>query len=349
MQIYRGLDLGSAKPDAATQQLIKHHLIDVRPPDEIYSAGAYISDATAIVADIIARNKLPVIVGGTMFYIKALLDGINKLPPANAALREKYLSKYADLPQESMAIALHKELQDIDKDAAAKIKPADTQRVIRALELIEQSGAANLSELFSGQDDKAGDEKMNGTMDGRINGTMNERMNETINGAMNERMNGSMDGTMNERIPGLKHLAEQNSWQIYKFALNYPERAMLRQKLAERFQQFIDAGLIGEVKQLRSSYPKLDMSYPSLRAIGYRQVWEYLVELEEKKIAEDSEEGIALREAMIAKAITATRQFAKRQLTWLRNWGEEGVNDLDATQDVKELAKQIITISDLQA
>lgn len=290
------MDIGSAKPDQKTLSSIKHHLIDICPPNDIYSAGRYIEDAIKIVKDILSRKKIPLIVGGTMFYIKALLDGMNKLPPADPSLRSSYVSKYADLAEEERSIALHKELQQLDEKTAARTSPSDIHRVIRALELIERSGTT-LDELFAAKE--------------------------------------------NNRIQGLRDLAKDNAWQIIEFALNYEDRAILRQKIAERFHQFIANGLIEEVKQLRIDYPDLDLNFPSIRAIGYRQLWEYLLELDASGIDENSKEGIILRDAMIEKAITATRQFAKRQVTWLRSWGgEEGNEGTRVTQDIKEDIKE---------
>lgn len=306
VQVYRGLDLGSAKPDRQTLNSIKHHLIDICPPNEVYSAGRYIEDATQAVLDILARGKTPLIAGGAMFYIKSLLEGLNQLPPADEQLRESYLNKYADLSAEDRATALHEELRKLDAATAARTNPADGQRVLRALELIDQSGTT-LDELFD------------------------------------------------SKMTGLKKLAEQNSWHISTFALNYKDRALLREKIAIRFHQFIESGLIDEVRQLRLTYPDLNLSLPAVRAIGYRQVWEYLQNTENKAIEDlgdldnidsvesTNKESLRMRDAMIEKVIIATRQFAKRQMTWLRNWGDASMHHLDASLAPEYLAKQVLT------
>ena len=235
------------------------------------------TDAAVAIKDIVERGKIPLIVGGTMFYVKALLGGLAKLPPANSEIRDEYLSRYASLPDEERSAKLHQDLAKVDEQAAATIAPADEQRILRALELNRQSGL-NLAELYSEQQTK---------------------------------------------IWSLRDYAKQQNHDIVTLGLAYRDRDTLRKKLAKRFRAFLQAGLVQEVIKLRQEYSDLDLSFPAIRSVGYRQVWEYLLQLEQLQPRELADgRGQHLEAEMEERAIIATRQLAKRQLTWLRSWDD---------------------------
>ena len=244
-QVYRGMDIGTAKPSLAERAAVPHHLIDLVEPTESYSAGRFRVDAIEAVRAILERGRLPLLVGGTMLYYRSLVQGMDKLPPADPAMR-------ALLDSEAAAKgwpALHAELAHVDPKTAARLAPNDSQRIQRALEVFRATGIP-ISTL------------------------------QTAPEAV---------------LPfGLK-----------AFALIPADRAVLHEKIAVRFDAMLAAGLAGEVRSLRERY-RLDAALPSMRCVGYRQVWEYL---------EGAIELGALRE----KGIAATRQLAKRQLTWLRS------------------------------
>jgi len=244
--VYRGMDIGTAKPDAATLARAPHHLLDIRDPTETYSAAAFCDDARRLMADIVARGKVPLLVGGTMLYFRALLQGLDDLPRADAALRKK-------LEVEAAARgwpALHAELATVDPVTAARLAPNDSQRVGRALEIF------------------------------RLTGKPMSALLERVQSAL--------------------------PYRVLQLALIPSERAVLHQRIAARFDAMLAEGLIDEVKLLRQTYA-LNPDLPAMRAVGYRQAWAYLdgeIDLKELR-----EQGIA-----------ATRQLAKRQLTWLRSW-----------------------------
>jgi tRNA dimethylallyltransferase len=243
-QVYRGMDVGTAKPAAAERARVPHHLIDLVDPDERYSAGQFRSDAIRVIGEILQRKKTPLLVGGTMLYYRTLIAGLDALPQANAELREA-ISREA---QQRGWPALHAELGKIDPKAAARIMPSDAQRIQRALEVYRISGSP-LSELQRGA---------------------------------------------NEPLP----------FSIKGYAL-VPERAELHRRIEQRFDAMLRGGLVDEVRRLKRTY-RLSADMASMRAVGYRQAWSFLEgELDEK----------ALRE----QGLAATRQLAKRQLTWLRS------------------------------
>lgn len=264
--VYRDMDIGTAKPDAATLELAPHHLIDVIAPTEAYSAAQFRADALRLMADITARGKIPLLVGGTMLYFKALQGGLGELPQADPAVR-------ARLDAEALAIgwpAMHAKLAKIDPETAARLMTTDSQRIQRALEVCELSGKT-MTRLFAEQSATA--------------------------------------------LP----------YRLLKLALVPSERKVLHDRIALRFEQMLQAGLIDEVKALRAKYPALTADLPSMRCVGYRQTWQYL----------DGEFGLdELRE----KGIAATRQLAKRQLTWLRGMDDTVELDcLDAAVNEKLL------------
>ena len=246
-QVYRGMDIGTAKPAAADRARIAHHLIDIVDPTQPYSAAAFVRDAKACVADIRARGNVPILCGGTMLYFKALREGLSALPPANADVRA-YLDRRA---ADEGWPALHAELARIDPVTAARLAPTDAQRIQRALEVHSLSGQP-LSALQGKREYPA-------------------------------------DATLGPTLP---------------VALIPESRAELHATIALRFHAMLDAGLVDEVRDLRRRFA-LSPEMPSMRCVGYRQSWQYL----------DGAIDIAqLRETGIA----ATRQLAKRQLTWLR-------------------------------
>lgn len=245
-QVYRGFDIGAAKPSPALRAAVPHHLIDLRAPQQTYSAGEFVADALRAIADIRARDRMPLLVGGTMLYFNALLRGLAPLPRADAALRARLDARGA---AEGWP-ALHAELAGVDPEAAARIHPNDPQRIQRALEVWYASGRP----ISAWQRDTA---------------------------------------------PGHGLVFE-------RWALVPPDRAVLHQRIAERFHAMMQEGFLDEVRGLRR-LPDLDPSAPALRAVGYRQLWQYLD-------GPESAEGLA---RAVAAGIAATRQLAKRQLTWI--------------------------------
>ncbi|MBL8296753.1 MAG: tRNA (adenosine(37)-N6)-dimethylallyltransferase MiaA [Rhodanobacteraceae bacterium] len=242
--VYRGLDIGSAKPDAATLARYPHRLIDIREPHEPYSAGEFRADALKEMAAITAAGRIPLLVGGTGLYFRAVMRGFSELPPSDPKVRAQL---QAELEGEGLA-GLHARLGASDPRAAERIHPTDAQRIVRALEVIALSGRP-LSELQQGR----------------------------------------------EQPP---------PYRLLRLALVPSDRAPLHARIAARFDAMLAGGLIDEVQALRAR-PGVHADLPALRAVGYRQVWQYL----------DGEFSLAeLRE----RGIFATRQLAKRQITMLR-------------------------------
>jgi tRNA dimethylallyltransferase len=253
-QVYRGMDIGTAKPSRAERARVPHHLIDLIDPDERYSAGQFRQDAIRAVEDILARGGVPLLVGGTMLYYRALAAGIDALPQADAAIRAEISARAARQGWP----ALHAELARVDPQSAVRIGPNDAQRIQRALEVWQASGTPI----------------------------------------------SAWHGTSRAAPP----------FSLRTFAIVPPERAALHERIAQRFDAMLAAGLVEEVERLRARY-RLDGDMPSMRCVGYRQVWDHL-------------EGRCDKAAMRDAAIAATRQLAKRQLTWLRSLAE--VEPLDA-------------------
>ena len=259
--VYRGMDIGTAKPDAATLAHAPHHLLGIRDPTETYSAAAFCEDAQRLMADIVARGKVPLLVGGTMLYFRALLHGLDDLPRADPAVRQKLecVAAARGWP------ALHAELAQADPVTAARLAPNDSQRIGRALEIFQLTGKPMSALLDRAQ----------------------------------------------AALP----------YRVLQLALIPSDRTVLHQRIAARFDAMLAEGLIDEVKSLRLTYA-LSADLPAMRAVGYRQTWAYL----------DGEIDLStLRE----QGIAATRQLAKRQLTWLRSWPGAVVldclaDDLDA-------------------
>jgi tRNA dimethylallyltransferase len=244
-QIYRHMDIGTAKPDATARAQVPHHLVDIVDPHQSYSAARFRDDALALMREISERGRIPLLTGGTMLYFKALTEGLNELPEADPAVR----LVIDTMAEEKGWQALHEDLRRIDPQAAARIQPSDAQRIQRALEIYYVSGKS-MSELLA--------------------------------------------------RPKYVYLP----YRIVSAALSVEDREWLHTRIAERFEMMLELGLISEVRTLRRQYA-LEPEMPSMRSVGYRQVWRYL----------DGEYGLpTLRE----KAIAATRQLAKRQMTWLR-------------------------------
>lgn len=242
--VYRGMDIGTAKPSAAQRTRVPHHLIDLIDPDEAYSAGRWRRDALSKIREIAGGSKIPLLVGGTMLYYHSLTGGLDALPPADAQVRAEIDAEAARRGWP----ALHAQLERIDARTAQRVAPNDAQRIQRALEVWRLTG----------------------------------------------RPLSSLQGGARQDLP----------FELKGLAL-VPERAVLHERIAKRFDAMLGLGLVDEVQGLRQRY-RLSAAMPSMRAVGYRQVWEYL-------------EGRYDKAALRDKGVAATRQLAKRQLTWLRS------------------------------
>lgn len=244
--VYRGMDIGTAKPDAATLARFPHHLIDICDPAEVYSAGDFREDALVSIAEIHERGKVPLLVGGTGLYFRALEQGIADLPSADESVRRQLTEE----AERSGWQVLHERLQEVDPASAQRIHPNDPQRIQRALEVFLVGGRP-LSSYFQEKSSRA--------------------------------------------LP----------FEAVKLVLCPENREILHQRIEKRFEQMMEFGLINEVKAL---YQRGDLhaDMPSMRVVGYRQVWQYL----EGKLGESE---------LLYRGIVATRQLAKRQLTWLRS------------------------------
>lgn len=251
--VYRGLDIGAARPDAATLERAPHRGIDRVAPEETYSAGRFRAEALAAMDEIRAEGRVPLLVGGTMMYFHALERGLAAMPPADPVVRAQLEREL----HERGLVALHVELERADPAAAARIHPHDPQRIQRALEVWRVSGRP----ISAWQ-------------------------------------------AHNRPLP----------WRVLRLALAPGERAVLHARIAERFDGMLAQGLVEEVAALRAR-PGMHADLPSMRAVGYRQVWQYL-------------EGRLTYDEMHRRAIAATRQLARRQLTWLRRM--EGVEWFDS-------------------
>ena len=244
--VYRGMDIGTAKPDAEVLARAPHRLINIREPEDAYSAGSFVRDALAEIASIQEAGRIPLLVGGTMLYFRALIDGIAELPDADPDIRAALDAEAA----EKGWPALRDELAAVDPAAAARIEPGDRQRIQRALEVFRISGRP-LSDWQQSASAQSGD------------------------------------------------------FDYLKFALTDPDRSNLHERINRRFRQMLDAGFVDEVRGLMQR-PGLSADSPAMRAVGYRQIWRYL-------------DGQVDLETATAQGQAATRQLAKRQLTWLRS------------------------------
>ena len=257
--VYRGMDIGTAKPTPAERALVPHHLIDIIEPSEAYSAARFVGDAQALIRAVQARGHVPLLVGGTMLYFKALFEGLDAMPAADRAVR----AALAEQCERDGLPALYRELQRVDPVTAARLKPADQQRIQRALEVFRVSGQP-MSSFHSLPSDKP-----------------------------------------QRPLPPL-------------ISLEPTDRAWLHQRIEVRFMQMLEMGLVEEVRTL-GERGDLDADMPSMRCVGYRQTWAALVEDDLYSLPE--------------RGIAATRQLAKRQLTWLRSMPQRQVVACD-TPDV---------------
>ncbi|MDR0480025.1 MAG: tRNA (adenosine(37)-N6)-dimethylallyltransferase MiaA [Burkholderiaceae bacterium] len=286
--VYRGLDIGTAKPSLDERAHVPHHLIDIRDPRQPYSAAEFAHDARLLIPQIRARQRLPVLVGGTMLYFKALRDGLDPLPPADAAIR-------AQIDQQARARgwpALHAELARIDPATAARLPPGDSQRIQRALEVWQLTGRP-LSDWFTARPAPA-----------------------------------------SSSHHGHGGIAGHNAPRIALFALEPQDRAWLHQRIAARLDAMLAQGFLAEVRALRAR-GDLGADLPALRAVGYRQAWQAL----------DSAGDASLTPAQLAalrdQATAATRQLAKRQLTWLRGMTDRTVLPICQDTQLTELADEL--------
>jgi tRNA dimethylallyltransferase len=245
--VYRDMNIGTAKPDAQTLATAPHHLIDIIAPTEVYSAANFRNDALHLMADITARGKLPLLVGGTMLYFKALQGGLSNLPEANAGVRQniEHEAELLGWP------AMHAKLAEVDPETAARLQPNDVQRIERALEVYLLTGKS---------------------------------------------MTSLHQASVGETLP----------YRLLKIALVPSDRKVLHERIALRFDQMLADGFIDEVKTLVKKYPALTADSTSMRCVGYRQALEYLAGQYDENELRD-------------RGIFATRQLAKRQLTWLRS------------------------------
>jgi tRNA dimethylallyltransferase len=253
--VFRGMDIGTAKPDAETLAKAPHHLIDIIDPTKAYSAANFRSDALRLMADITARGKIPLLVGGTMLYFKALEGGLSGLPEANQEVRARLDARAAFIGWPAM----HEKLALVDPKTAARLKPNDAQRIQRALEVFELTGES-MTALYA------------------------------------------------------KQTSEALPYQVLKIALVPSDRKILHERIALRFTQMLEAGFLDEVRVIKAKYPELTPESTSMRCVGYRQALEHLT---------GDYDAAELRD----RGIFATRQLAKRQLTWLR--GMDDIETLD--------------------
>lgn len=246
--VYRDMNIGTAKPDAEILRQYPHHLVDIRNPDQVYSAADFRSEVLTLMSAISERGNIPLLVGGTMLYFKVLIEGIASMPAADSAIREKIAREAKTGGWQKV----HQRLAEVDPESAARIHPNDPQRLQRALEIWELTGES-MTQLHKKQQDLVS-------------------------------------------LP----------FSVCQLAIIPSDRADLHRIIAARFEQMIKDGFIEEVEHLREKYD-LNAELPSIKSVGYRQVWQYL-------------EGEVDRKVMQERAIIATRQLAKRQFTWLRGW-----------------------------
>ena len=244
--VYRGMDIGTAKPTAEELASVPHHLIDIISPLQSYSAAEFAADCLRLCGEISARGRMPLIVGGTMMYFHALVNGLNDLPQADAGVRAQLQAQKAEQGVEG----LYRRLCGVDAVTAARLKPGDSQRIERALEVF----------LLTGR-------------------------------------------------PLSDHLAVQTAYRVplrlHTLVLFPQRRELLHEAIARRFRLMLEQGFLEEIGRLKAEYPSLTAEHNSMRCVGYRQAWDYL-------------DGACAYDAFVDAGIAATRQLAKRQLTWLR-------------------------------
>jgi len=271
--VYRGMDIGSAKPTPAELAQTPHHLIDLCEPDQAYSAANFLQDARRLIGEIHQRGKVPLLVGGTMLYFKALQEGLADLPAADPDIREQLKQQLA----RQGIVALHQMLEAVDPITAARLHSTDTQRILRALEVYRVSGKS-LSQWHAEQ---------------------------------------QRDALTNP---------------VLALALAPQDRAVLHLRIAERFEQMMAQGFFAEVKRLHSR-GDLNLDCPSMKSVGYRQLWLHL-------------DGVLTFEEAIERGVIATRQLAKRQFTWLRSWpGVEWFDPLQPDQREQAAARVLAFVN----
>ena len=310
--VYHGMDIGTAKPSAAELAAAPHHLIDIRDPLNAYSAAEFVQDAQRLIQEIQARGRLPLLVGGTMLYFKALFDGLDDMPPADPAIR-------AVIAEEAAAQgwpALHAALAQVDPVTAARLAPNDSQRISRALEVFRASGQP----LSFFHQRKAAQGA------GSTIGAGEAIRTNDVGGAI------GADGTGNAGNAGTAAPAPD---AIPLISLEPLERAWLHERIAQRFDAMLAAGFIDEVKTLRQR-GDLHADLPSMRCVGYRQAWEALDAPNAKNELRD-------------KGIFATRQLAKRQITWLRSMPQREVVACDASDALEQVLARVQAHIDSQA
>jgi len=279
-QVYRGLDIGTAKPDTATRARAPHWLLDIRDPAEPYSAAEFCADARAAMDDIRSRGRVPLLTGGTMLYFRALLWGLTPLPAADPQVRAR-LDAHA---REQGWPALHRQLERVDPHTARRLDPEDGQRLQRALEVYELTGMP-LSEHH-------------------------RRHRDAVE-------------LSNTQEPG----SAAFPFTVLNMAVAPPARVRLHERIERRFHAMLEHGLVDEVRALRARgdvHPEL----PARKSVGYRQVWQYL-------------DGHLDHARMVERGIVATRQLAKRQLTWLRRWPSLEWFDADAPECTERVAARV--------
>ena len=264
--VYRGMDIGTAKPTAEELASVPHHLIDIISPLQSYSAAEFAADCLRLCGEISARGRMPLIVGGTMMYFHALVNGLNDLPQADAGVRAQLQAQKAEQGLEG----LYRRLCEVDAATAARLKPGDSQRIERALEVF----------LLTGR-------------------------------------------------PLSDHLAVQTAYRVplrlHTLVLFPQRRELLHEAIARRFRLMLEQGFLEEVGRLKAEYPSLTAEHNSMRCVGYRQAWDYL-------------DGACAYDAFVDAGIAATRQLAKRQLTWLRKTEADTLLDPYDSADVFQTA-----------
>mgnify|MGYP001482910157 FL=1 len=260
--VYRGMDIGSAKPGIEERQGIPHHLIDIREPSQTYNAADFAKEALPLMEQIRRQNKIPLLVGGTGLYFRALLDGLSDMPAADEEIRTEIQSEAELLGWPEM----HEKLKAVDQAAGIRIKPNDVQRITRALEVFRQTGKP-ISEW--------------------------------------------QQNSIRKKFP----------YRVLRVCIAPKDRAVLHERIARRFDIMLEQGFLSEMRNLMAR-PELNMEVPSMRAVGYRQAWRYLA-------------GEITLEQFREQAVAATRQLAKRQLTWFR--GELDLRWFDPQIEGKEL------------
>ncbi len=272
--VYRGLDIGTAKPSAVERASVPHHLIDIRDPWQPYSVAEFINDARRLISEVQSRGRAPLLVGGTMLYVKALRDGLDAMPAADATVRAQIDAEAAELGWP----ALHRSLAEVDPTTAGRLAPGDTQRIQRALEVFRVSGSPI--------------------------------------SALQQRSAGQLS-------------TQGQQWPIV--SLEPDDRSWLHRRIGERLDAMLDAGLVEEVRRLRQD-ARVHANLPALRAVGYRQAWQAL------EAGPTSIEATSLRDRCAA----ATRQLAKRQLTWLRSMPHRLTVSADAPEAVQQVVNRAL-------